>query len=114
MVTSYKIHELVEYIDWLYFFHAWRLGAQFGQISDIHGCDACRAQWLASFPEEDRTKAAEAMQLFKEANRMINELDKDYETLDETQDEWIDDDVQELITEDEFHERLCYSSFEES
>ena len=79
MVTSYKIHELVEYIDWLYFFHAWRLGAQFGQISDIHGCDACRAQWLASFPEEDRTKAAEAMQLFKEANRMLNELDKDYE-----------------------------------
>ena len=55
------------------------MGAQFGQISDIHGCDACRAQWLASFPEEDRTKAAEAMQLFKEANRMLNELDKDYE-----------------------------------
>ena len=79
MVTSYKIHELVEYIDWLYFFHSWRLGAQFGQISDIHGCDSCRAQWLASFPEEDRTKAAEAMQLFKEANRMLNELDKDYE-----------------------------------
>lgn len=79
MILNYKIHELVEYIDWLYFFHAWRLGAQFGQIADIHGCDACRAQWLSSFPEEDRPKASEAMQLFKEANRLLNELDQDFE-----------------------------------
>ncbi|BEG98153.1 vitamin B12 dependent-methionine synthase activation domain-containing protein [Bacteroides sedimenti] len=79
MILNYKIHELVEYIDWLYFFHAWRLGAQFGQIADIHGCDACRAQWLSSFPEEDRSKASEAMQLFKEANRLLNELDQDFE-----------------------------------
>ncbi|WP_321437838.1 vitamin B12 dependent-methionine synthase activation domain-containing protein [uncultured Bacteroides sp.] len=79
MVKAYKIHELVEYIDWLYFFHAWRLGAHFGQISEIHGCDSCRAQWLTSFPEEERPKAAEAMQLYKEANRMLNELDKDFE-----------------------------------
>ncbi len=79
MVTAYKIHDLVEYIDWLYFFYAWRLGAHFGGISDIHGCDACRAQWLASFPEEERPKAAEAMQLYKEALRMLDELDKDFE-----------------------------------
>lgn len=31
------------------------------------------------FPEEDRNKASEAMQLFKEANRMLDLLDKDYE-----------------------------------
>ncbi|WP_321424244.1 vitamin B12 dependent-methionine synthase activation domain-containing protein [uncultured Bacteroides sp.] len=79
MVTAYKIHDLVEYIDWLYFFYAWKLGAQFGQISEIHGCDSCRAQWLTSFPEEERPKAAEAMQLYKEANRMLDELDKDFE-----------------------------------
>jgi len=79
MVTAYKIHDLVEYIDWLYFFYAWRLGAHFGGISDIHGCDVCRAQWLASFPEEERPKAAEAMQLYKEALRMLDELDKDFE-----------------------------------
>ncbi len=79
MIVTYKIHELTEYIDWLYFFHAWRLGAHFGQISEIHECDACRAQWLANFPEEERSKAAEAMQLYKDANQMLDELDKSHE-----------------------------------
>ncbi len=78
MLYSYSIHELVEYINWAYFFHAWQLGGKFGAIAGIHGCDACRAGWLASFPEAERNKAAEAMQLFKEANRMLNRLDEEY------------------------------------
>ena len=49
-------------------------------IADIHGCDSCRAMWLTSFTEEDRPKASEAMQLFKEANRMLNQLDAVYQT----------------------------------
>ena len=36
--------------------------------------------WLTGFVEEDRPKASEAMQLFKEANRMLNELDTAYQT----------------------------------
>lgn len=32
--------------------------------------------WLAAFPQEERAKAAEAMQLFKEANRILNRLDE--------------------------------------
>ena len=51
---------------------------RFATIADIHGCDACRASWLTTFSEEDRTKAAEAMQLLKEANRMLNQLDETY------------------------------------
>ena len=79
MVITYKIHQLTEYINWIYFFHAWGFQPRFATIVDIHGCDACRAGWLADFPEEERTKAAEVMQLFKEANRMLNELDEDFE-----------------------------------
>ena len=36
--------------------------------------------WLTGFAEEDRPKASEAIQLFKEANRMLNELDTAYQT----------------------------------
>jgi len=36
--------------------------------------------WLTGFAEEDRPKASEAMQLFKKANRMLNELDAAYQT----------------------------------
>lgn len=76
-IIDYKIHEVSPYINWIYFFHAWGFQPRFASIADIHGCDSCRAYWLASFPEKDRAKAAEAMQLHKEANRLLNRLDED-------------------------------------
>ena len=72
----YTLSEVSPYINWLYFFHAWGFPARFAGIAQIHGCDGCRASWLASFPVEDRAKAAEAMQLHKEALRMLAWLDK--------------------------------------
>ena len=76
MIIHYRIHEVCEYINWIYFFHAWGFTARYASIASIHGCDACRAIWLTSFSENERTIAAEAMQLFKEAKRMLNKLDK--------------------------------------
>ena len=81
MIVQYHIHEVSEYINWVYFFHAWGFQPRYAGIANIHGCDACRAMWLVRFPEEERNKAAEAMQLFKEANRMLRLLDeKGYQT----------------------------------
>lgn len=77
-VLTYAIHDVTPYINWIYFFHAWGFQPRFAAIANIHGCDSCRASWLAAFAVEERAKAAEAMQLFKEANRMLNQLDKDY------------------------------------
>lgn len=75
-LLSYRIHEVTPYINWIYFFHAWGFQPRFAAIANIHGCDSCRALWLTTFPEEERTKASEAMQLFKEANRMLDRLDE--------------------------------------
>ncbi len=77
-VVSYKIHELADYINWIYFFHTWGFTPQYASIADIHGCDCQRALWLANFPEKERAKASEAMQLHKEASRMLNQLDGAY------------------------------------
>ena len=74
-VKEYDIHELAEYINWIYFFHAWGFQPKYSSIADIHGCDGCRAMWLVSFKEDERPKASEAMQLYKEAQRMLNDLD---------------------------------------
>ncbi len=80
MKRSYKLHEVASHINWLYFFHAWGFPSGYASIADIHGCDACRAMWLAHFPTDERMKAAEAMQLFKEAQRMLSVLDADFYT----------------------------------
>lgn len=76
MIRHYNINDVSPYINWVYFFHAWGFAPQYASIADIHGCDACKAMWLISFPESERGKAAEAMQLFKEANRMIDTLNQ--------------------------------------
>ena len=80
MIRHYRIHEVSGYINWIYFFHAWGFQPRYAAIAHIHGCDACRALWLANFPEKERAKAAEAMQLFKEANRMLSVLDERFQT----------------------------------
>lgn len=76
-VLAYHVHDVAPYINWIYFFHAWGFQPRFAAIAHIHGCDACRASWLATFSEEERAKAVEAVQLFKEANSVLDQLDAD-------------------------------------
>ncbi len=73
---DYRLHEVAGYINWLYFFHAWGFPSRYGSISQVHGCEACWANWMQSFPEEERDKAAEAIRLFKEAQTVIDEMDE--------------------------------------
>ena len=68
------VEELIPYIHWTFFFSAWKLPGRYAEIAQIHGCDSCRAMWLAGFPENERAKAAEAMQLYKDATRLLERL----------------------------------------
>ena len=77
VLPSIPLQEIIPYIHWTFFFQAWKLTGRFDEISRIHGCDSCRAMWLAGFPEKDRAKAAEAMQLFKDAQRLLLQLVKE-------------------------------------
>lgn len=69
------VEEARRLINWRAFFAVWRLDASFASVAQIQGCDHCRAQWLASVPEDHRAKAAEAMQLWKEAERVLDRLE---------------------------------------
>lgn len=77
--VTYQIHELAEYINWIYFFHAWGFQPRFAAIAGIHGCDSCLAGWIAGFPEEDRPKATEAVRLYQDAVHMLNQVDMRYQ-----------------------------------
>lgn len=74
VIPYIPLEEVIPYIHWTFFFAAWKLNGRFSEITQIHGCDACRASWLADFPEADRAKASEAMQLYKDAVRLLDRL----------------------------------------
>ena len=72
----YAIHEAASYINWLYFFHAWGFPSRYSSIATIHGCVACRQNWLQAFPEEERERAEQAMKLYDEAQQLLREWDE--------------------------------------
>lgn len=71
------VEEAIEYINWRAFFLVWQLEASFAELAEIHGCDHCRAQWLAGQKQDRRKKASEAMQLLKEAQVALARLVRD-------------------------------------
>ena len=74
MHHRYRISDIIDYINWLYFFHAWGLPMKFASIAKVHACDACRASWVASFPLEEQVKAKEAARLYVDAQRQLSRL----------------------------------------
>lgn len=72
---TYRIHEVTDYINWLYFFHAWGFQPRFAAVAQLHDCASCRTSWLGTFTEEERPKAKEAMELLDEARLMLRSLD---------------------------------------
>lgn len=72
---AFEVRQLRHLINWRAFFAVWKLDASMADIAKIDGCDHCRAMWLASKPEGVRLKASQAMQLWKDASRVLEALD---------------------------------------
>ncbi len=75
----YKPTELLPYINWIYFFHAWGLPPRFNGIANVHNCKACRMSWVNSFSENERVQAREAEHLHSEAIGLLRTMNDCYE-----------------------------------
>ena len=75
-VITYRVHEVAEYINWVYFFHAWGFSPGYASVASVCDCVSCQSGWIFGFPYEERIKAQEAVQLFMEAQKVLKELDK--------------------------------------
>ena len=68
----YPVREIIPYINWIYFFHAWGMEPRFATITNVHNCPSCRAGWIASFDSVEQAKAREAAALYDEAMRLLH------------------------------------------
>lgn len=66
---------MAAYVNWIYFFHAWHFPSSYAAIARVHGCVACRANWLQQFSDEERPRVSEAVKLYDEAQRLLAEWD---------------------------------------
>ncbi len=70
-LNDIDLREIVPFIDWTFFFMAWRLPGKFQGIETACDCASCKVGWLQAFPIEERPKAEEALKLFKDAQEML-------------------------------------------
>lgn len=74
ILKNIPIETIVPFIDWKFFFHSWNLSARYASVQHIDNCISCKENWLNSFPEQEREKAAEGMQLYKDAVALLDQL----------------------------------------
>lgn len=67
-IQDISLRDIVEFIDWRFYFLAWRLSGRYEGIEKVHNCQSCHAEWLFGFEEKDRPKAEEALN-FSEIHR---------------------------------------------
>jgi len=73
-LISIPLREVVPFINWTFFFTAWRLNGRYSELADIHECNSCRAAWIAGHPVEEQDRAKEAVKLFDDAKSLINQM----------------------------------------
>ena len=73
-IKDIPLREITEFIDWRFYFLAWRLSGRYEGIEKVHDCPSCRAGWLRGFDEKDRPKAEEALKLFRDTQEMLRDV----------------------------------------
>ncbi len=73
-LSDIDLREIVPFIDWVFFFMAWRMSGKYEGIETVHDCESCKMSWLQNFQLTDRPKAEEALKLYKDAQEMLREM----------------------------------------
>jgi len=73
-LNDIDLREIAPFIDWGFFFMAWRMSGKYEGIETVHDCLSCKMSWLHNFAEADRPKAEEALKLFKDAQEMLRQM----------------------------------------
>lgn len=76
--VTYDLHDVHEYINWIYFFHSWNFQPRFASVAELDGCPACNAAWLDNFEGTERNKAEEAMKLYTDAIGLLRKHDGEF------------------------------------
>ena len=77
VLDDYPLAELLPFIDWTFFFHAWRLTGSYEGIEGVVDA-ASEEEWLKRFGSEDaKARAREAVKLWRDAQAMLQRIQKD-------------------------------------
>ncbi len=77
VLEDYPIHEIRKFIDWTFFYQAWRLTGNYKNMDTVVD-EASKAQWLERYKTGDaKAKAKEALKLYKDSEAMLDRIEKE-------------------------------------
>ncbi len=71
IIKDIDLLSVIARIDWKFFFLAWKVSGHYDGLETLCDCEACKVQWLNRFRIEDKEKAKEAYQLFRDAQEVL-------------------------------------------
>ncbi|MDR1258845.1 MAG: methionine synthase [Tannerellaceae bacterium] len=72
LISRIPVDTLRRYINWKFFFVAWKLSGRFAGIS---GMDGREASWMADLTDSERDRAEEAVKLYADATQLLDRLE---------------------------------------
>lgn len=70
-IVNIQLQQVIPFINWTFFFNAWRLSGNYNGIDTLCDCTACREKWLSGFYGPERLKAEEALHLYNDAKDLL-------------------------------------------
>lgn len=70
------LDEVLHLINWKMFFLAWKLTGKYLETIPLEGGKDLHLKWIESLPDEEKTKAKEALQLYDKARSVLSSLIK--------------------------------------
>ena len=76
-VLEIPVRELLPYINWRFFFNAWKIPGDFSSVTILGDCPACRQEWIERHTPADPDKGREVLRLYDDAKALLSELCKE-------------------------------------
>jgi len=74
VLEDYPIHEIRKFIDWTFFYQAWRLTGNYKNMDSVVD-EASKNKWLERYKTEDaQAKAEEALKLYQDSEAMLDRI----------------------------------------
>ncbi len=78
VLEDYPIGEIRKFIDWTFFYQAWRLTGNYSNMESVVD-EVSKAKWLERYRSDDaRAKAEEALKLYRDSQDMLDRIEKEH------------------------------------
>ncbi|WP_297065481.1 methionine synthase [uncultured Duncaniella sp.] len=75
-VIDIPVGKVIPFINWRFFFNAWKMPGDFASVASLHDCPACRQAWIEKHCHGNTAKGQEVLKLYDDASELLHELEK--------------------------------------